>query len=250
VSLKKREYKATAPIAIAGSLVPHLSKVLNHADFSCIRFTIRKQFQYFSVITEQAFIYSIIMRLKDDSKVARIYIAAMMVINREGFEGSSMAKIAKEADVSAATIYLYFENKEDMLNKLYIYLKGRMGHSYFNKEMDLSASKGTFRTIWLNHYQYILDNIDEYNFLENFSNCPLIERIDKENTLDYCPTFELLFQNSKSSGLLQSIHNDIIYSLLFSPISYMVKKSKSNGVVISPNDLIQIFEASWRAVSK
>ena len=190
------------------------------------------------------------MRVKDDTKIARIYNAAMMVINHVGFEGSTMAKIAKEADVSAATIYLYFENKEDMLKKLYIYLKGRMGHSYFNDEMDLSPSKGTFRTIWLSHYQFILDNIDEYNFLENYSNCPLIERIEKENTLDYCPSFELLFQNSKTSGLLQSIHNDIIYSLLFAPISYLVKKSKSTGVAISTNELIQIFEASWRAVSK
>lgn len=190
------------------------------------------------------------MRLKDENKVARIYNAAMLVINREGFEGSSMAKIANEADVSAATIYLYFENKDDMLKKLYIYLKGRMGHSYFNDEMDLSPSKGTFRAIWLSHYHYILDNIEEYNFLENFSNCPLIERIDKENTLDYCPTFESLFQNSKASGLLQSIHNDIIYSLLFAPINYLVKKSKSTGVAIPTIELIQIFEASWRAVSK
>jgi len=189
------------------------------------------------------------MRVKDDSKVVRIYIAAMMVINREGFDGSSMAKIAKEADVSVATIYLYFLNKDDLLKKLYLYLKERMGHSYFNEEMDLSPSKGTFRAIWLSHYQYILDNIYEYNFLENFTNCPLIQRIEKEKTLDYCPTFELLFQNSKTIGLLLPLSNDIIFSMLFAPISYLVKKSKSNGTVISTNDLIQIFEASWTAVS-
>ncbi len=175
------------------------------------------------------------MRVKDDSKVVRIYIAAMMVINREGFDGSSMAKIAKEADVS--------------VKKLYLYLKERMGHSYFNEEMDLLPSKGTFRAIWLSHYQYILDNIYEYNFLENFTNCPLIQRIEKEKTLDYCPTFELLFQNSKTIGLLLPLSNDIIFSMLFAPISYLVKKSKSNGTVISTNDLIQIFEASWTAVS-
>jgi len=190
------------------------------------------------------------MRMKDENKVVRIYIAAMIVINRDGFDGSSMAKIAKAADVSVATIYLYFQNKDDLLKKLYLYLKGRMGHSYFNEGIDLSPSKGTFRAIWLNHYQYILDNISEYNFLENFSNCPLIERIEKEKTLDYCSTFESLFQNSKNIGLLQNIHNDIIYSLLFAPISYLVKKSKSNGVALSINELIQIFEASWKAVSK
>jgi len=196
------------------------------------------------------FIYLCRMRVKDEEKVTRIYLAAMKVINREGFEGSSMSKIAKAADVSAATIYLYFENKEDMLNKLYIHLKSKMGHSYFQDGTNLTPSKGTFRTIWLNHYQYITDNIEEYNFLENFSNCPLINKIDKENTSDYCPVFESLFEESKTSRLLQPLHNDMIYSLLFAPISSLVKKMKSQGTVISTNDLIQIFEASWRAVSQ
>lgn len=190
------------------------------------------------------------MRVKDEDKVTRIYRAAIKVINQEGFQGSSMLKIAKEADVSAATIYLYFENKDDMLKKLFIEMKTSMGHSYFQNDLHLSPSKGTFRTIWLNHYQYIKDNMEEYIFLENFTNCPLIERIEKENTLDYCPVFESLFNESKTSGLLQPLHNDMIYSLLFAPISYMVKKTNSAGTPLSTSELIEIFEASWRAVCK
>jgi len=190
------------------------------------------------------------MRLKNEDKVTRIYKAAMLVINREGFEGSCMSKIAKEADISAATIYLYFENKEDMLNKLYVHLKSKMGHSYFQEGTDLAPSKGTFRTIWLNHYQYIVDNNEEYNFLENFSNSPLINRIEKGKTMDYCPVFQLLFEQSKSVGLLQQMHNDMIYSLLFAPISYLVKKINSTKTPLSSNELIQVFDASWRAVCK
>lgn len=190
------------------------------------------------------------MRIKDEDKINRIYRAAVKVVNSDGFQGSSMSKIAKEADVSAATIYLYFENKDDMIKKLFIHLKSRMGHSYFHDGSDLSPSKGTFRTIWLNHYQYIMDNLDEYVFLENFSNCPLIERIEKENTLDYCPTFESLFDKSKTNGLILNLNTDLLYSLLFSPISYMVKKNKSENKILSTNDLIEVFEASWRAICK
>ena len=190
------------------------------------------------------------MRVKDEDKVTRIYRAAIKVINLDGFQGCSMTKIATEADLSPATIYLYFENKDDMIKKLFIYLKSKMGHSYFNRDTDISPSKGTFRTIWLNHYQYIMDNMEEYNFLENFSNCPLIEHIDNENKHDYCPAFETLFDQSKTTKLIQPLHNDIIYSLLFAPISQMVKKSKSLRATMSTNDLIQIFEASWKAVSK
>jgi len=190
------------------------------------------------------------MRIKDDEKVNRIYQAAIKVVNNDGFQGSSMSKIAKEADVSAATIYLYFENKDDMIKKLFIHLKSKLGHSYFNDENDLSPSKGTFRAIWLNHYQYIVENMEEYNFLENFSNCPLIEKVEKENKLDYCPTFESLFNRSKSSGLILNLHNDLIFSLLFSPINHLAKKNKSSNKILTTSELIELFEASWRAISK
>lgn len=190
------------------------------------------------------------MRIKDDEKVTRIYQAATKVVNRAGFQGSSMAKIAKEANVSAATIYLYFENKDDMIKKLFIHLKSKMGHSYFNSENDLSPSKGTFRTLWLNHYNYVKENMEEYNFLENFSNCPLIESIESEHKLDYCPTFESLFDKSKSNGLILNLNNDLIFGQLFSPINYLVKKNTSAGASLSTAELIEIFEASWRGISK
>ena len=202
------------------------------------------------LINKCSFIYIKTMRVKDDDKTNRIYRAAMRVINLEGFQGSSMTRIASEADLSPATIYLYFENKDDMIKKLFIHLKLKMGNSYFSTETDMSPSKGTFRTIWLNHYQYIMENMDEYNFLENFSNCPLIDHIEKEYKHDYCTSFELLFEQSKATKLIQPLHNDIIYIMLFAPISQMVKKSKSLGTILSTNELIQIFEASWKAVCK
>lgn len=190
------------------------------------------------------------MRVKDDDKVNRIYRAAIRVINLEGFQGSSMNRIASEAGLSPATIYLYFGNKDDMIKKLFIHLKSGMGNSYLGSGSDLSPSKGTFRAIWLNHYQYIMENMEEYNFLENFSNCPLINHIEKEYKHDYCPALDSLFEQSKAVKIIRPLHNDIIYNLLFAPISQMVKKTKSLGTTLSTNDLIQIFEASWKAVSQ
>lgn len=189
------------------------------------------------------------MRVRDEDKIPRIYKAAIKVINRDGFEGSAISKIASEAGVSPATIYLYFENKEDMIKKLFIHVKERMGHSYFAEGMEMTVAKGTFRSIYLNHYQYIIDNLEEYVFLENYSNSPLFEHVEKTYRMDFCPVFESLFIRSKNEKLLWPIENDIIYSLLFSPLSYLVKKSKADKTSLSTKDLVDIFEASWRAIS-
>jgi len=52
-------------------------------------------------------------------KEARILRAAVQVFARNGYHGSSMAAVAREAQVATGTIYLYFERKQDLLITLF-----------------------------------------------------------------------------------------------------------------------------------
>ncbi|MEP7039456.1 MAG: helix-turn-helix domain-containing protein, partial [Acidobacteriota bacterium] len=66
------------------------------------------------------------MRVKDDKKLQAICDAAIELITANGFADTSMSKIAKAAQVSPATIYVYFENKETLLNEIYLLVKQEM----------------------------------------------------------------------------------------------------------------------------
>lgn len=52
-------------------------------------------------------------------KEARILAAAVRVFARNGYHGSSMAVVARQAGVATGTIYLYFEKKQDLLVTLF-----------------------------------------------------------------------------------------------------------------------------------
>jgi TetR/AcrR family fatty acid metabolism transcriptional regulator len=52
-------------------------------------------------------------------KEARILGAAVRVFARQGYHGSTMAAVAREAGVATGTIYLYFERKQDLLVTLF-----------------------------------------------------------------------------------------------------------------------------------
>lgn len=56
---------------------------------------------------------------KDNEKYHRIIDAATKVFARNGFYQSKIAQIAKEAGVADGTIYIYFENKDDILISLF-----------------------------------------------------------------------------------------------------------------------------------
>ena len=56
---------------------------------------------------------------KDSEKHHRIIEAATKVFAKNGFYQSKIAQIAKEAGVADGTIYIYFENKDDILISLF-----------------------------------------------------------------------------------------------------------------------------------
>lgn len=56
---------------------------------------------------------------KDNEKYHRIIEAATKVFAQNGFYQSKIAQIAKEAGVADGTIYIYFDNKDDILISLF-----------------------------------------------------------------------------------------------------------------------------------
>ncbi|CAM3819880.1 TetR/AcrR family transcriptional regulator [Alkalicoccus chagannorensis] len=59
------------------------------------------------------------MAKKRGQKFEKIIDAAVKVIAENGYHHSQVSKIAKEAGVADGTIYLYFDNKEDILISMF-----------------------------------------------------------------------------------------------------------------------------------
>ncbi len=60
------------------------------------------------------------MRTKDIDKEKRMLNAAIEVVLEYGFLGLTMSRVAKKAQLATDTIYLYFKNKNELLNSLFI----------------------------------------------------------------------------------------------------------------------------------
>ncbi|MBO8164486.1 MAG: TetR/AcrR family transcriptional regulator [Brevibacillus sp.] len=59
------------------------------------------------------------MAKKTGEKYQAIIDAAVRVIAKQGYHNAQVSRIAKEAKVADGTIYLYFENKDDILISLF-----------------------------------------------------------------------------------------------------------------------------------
>ena len=71
---------------------------------------------------------SMIATIEKLDKRKAILNTTLKLISSNGFHAAPMSVIAKEAGVAAGTIYLYFENKEDLIIQLYKYVKEITNH--------------------------------------------------------------------------------------------------------------------------
>jgi TetR/AcrR family transcriptional regulator, fatty acid metabolism regulator protein len=59
------------------------------------------------------------MRVKEGNKEKDILEAAVKVFSKQGYHKAKISKIAEVAGVATGSVYIYFENKEDILLKIF-----------------------------------------------------------------------------------------------------------------------------------
>ncbi len=112
------------------------------------------------------------MRKKDDEKERRIRRAVMNLMLEEGLNGTSIAKIAKLAGVSPATVYIYYENKDDMLQDIYLQYSQEAVDYLLAGVQDTMDAAQLIETLARRYYAYVTHYPEAYCFVEQFAHCP------------------------------------------------------------------------------
>lgn len=168
------------------------------------------------------------MRPKNLEKEEAIRSIALKIIAEEGLENLSMQKLAKAAKISPRTIYIKYENKEDLLIKLFIenVLEAYEKAILQNFSPDMSFAEGV-KSLWLNGYRYLKNNKTSFALLQYGKSSPLLNRaFQKANIKEgqfFAPIVVFMKQQVKS-GLVKNFPFDVQRALLFSPLLELMKE--------------------------
>ena len=190
------------------------------------------------------------MRVLDENKRKKISQAAIKLIVTEGFAATSMSKIAKEARVAASTIYLYFDNKEDMLEKVYLMVKRDFSCALFSR-FDLNGPiKESMRTLFDNICGYFESHPLESSFMEQFENSALISKSLRDQAmLHFQPGLALVERGAKEK-VLKKVSPLVVGAFLFHPVVSMIRRAHGDGVKVSRKEKEDIFNMLWDAIKK
>ncbi|WP_212003354.1 TetR/AcrR family transcriptional regulator [Chitinophaga sp. HK235] len=170
------------------------------------------------------------MRVKDENKLITIQEKAIEMIVREGFDGLSMHKLAKAANISVSTIYVYFKNREDLLNQLYIAVSALFAKETlhnFDPNMDFEAG---LWLQWTNRYRYIQQYPLYYHFSEQFRNSPLIHHPDIKEDV-FRSTMQQFVANAVRKQQIADLPEEVYWALAYGPFYILVNFHLHNAAL-------------------
>ena len=191
------------------------------------------------------------MKMKDIKKYNAIKRSVIDLIVTEGLSGASMSKIAKRANLSPSTIYVYFENREKMISDIYIASKIELSHFLLNNVDFAQDFKTVFKEVWRNLHNYILKNPNIYYFLEYFESSPHIDKIEDQKVMDvYFASLFAFIEKAKKMQVIKELPNEILRAFAMPPIAYVSKLHLKKAINLTDELFEEMLEMSWNAIKR
>ena len=175
------------------------------------------------------------MRKKEGNKEVDILSAAIKVFAECGFFDAKIAKIAELANVSIGSIYVYYENKDDILFKIFEQIWGGLYH-------NLESLVGRKDLTMVDKYDAMIDMIFD-TFTENSATAIVIaheqQRILMRTPEKFTPFYEQfvgLGERIVKEGIKKGIFNPNINVNIFRHFLLGAFRDLINSWAVSPKD--------------
>jgi AcrR family transcriptional regulator len=187
-------------------------------------------------------------RVKSNEKRIALLNATLSLVINKGFHDAPMSKIAKLAGVSPATIYIYFENKQDLINQLYLETKA-LFCEYAFKNYDINQTiKESFELIWFNIANFKLHNVLEANFLSQCDNTPMIDEESRQKGLKHLQPLLDLWERGQQKGVIKLISPYLLYAYSIYPLAFLTTIKQSDLFKLTDKNLQEAFQAAWDSI--
>jgi len=188
------------------------------------------------------------MRIKDETKQDAIFEATVKLVNEIGFVSSSVSKIAKEAGVSPATIYIYYKNKEDLLVSTYVNIKQELGCALLEGFNESLPIRDILKKIWYNMFNYISNHTHYFNFTEQFANSPYSQMVDRDEVQkSFEPVIQIL-QKGIEQKIIKDVNFEILTAFIFYPILTLSNSRLCKNIELSGETIEDAFGIAWDAI--
>ncbi|TDQ58066.1 TetR family transcriptional regulator [Mesocricetibacter intestinalis] len=184
----------------------------------------------------------------ENDMTGQIFAATERLMAKDGLHHLSMHKIAKEANISPGTIYIYFKSKEELLER-FAWQVFVCFEEAVRLHLDENASFFVqYRQMWRNAWTFLLNNPNFVQNLRQYQLLPGFENICKK--FETNSVWHNFCQRAKTQGVVCDLPASILFSLGLEIPMNLAFRQLYFKEVISDERLDEIIERTWRSFQK
>jgi TetR/AcrR family transcriptional regulator, multidrug resistance operon repressor len=190
------------------------------------------------------------MRAKDEAKEQLILNTALSMIARVGLSGLKMTDLACESGLATGTVYIYFVDKNALIQKLYIFLTKENTIGLIS---DISEKDPTKVKIQKLSFNYLKKNLEypEYSaFFEQYYRSPYFldnpEIASEENALMQ-PIFEMVLRGQQEQ-IIKNINAELLVTLVCGMLNELAKQASYEKRLVSDEEWKATFTVIWDGI--
>jgi AcrR family transcriptional regulator len=189
-------------------------------------------------------------KLKDELKENAIKSAALRLVIETGFSGLKIADVAKAAGIGTGTMYVYYDDKEHLINDLYLHTKREVANVLLDPAHESGNFYETFRKMWMAYFHFCLQQPEKMFFVEQFYYSGFVAEQVKEVTESYFEPLDQFLMQAQELGLIKKVDIKISKAFIQGAIHEVVRVLVKEKRTLQTADMEQCFDMAWGSIRK
>lgn len=189
------------------------------------------------------------MRHRDEHKQAALIAATLQQATERGLGALSVAAIARQAGVSPGTVYIYYQDKDALLEATFLAVSDRLIDAALAGITRGHDLRSRLHGVWRALFALALSDPRPFRFHDQFVHSShMHDGLRERNEQRLAPMLEA-FERGQREGVLKPIGLELIEAFMFRPIHSLVHGQGCRPFTPSAENIDTAFEMAWDAIA-
>ena len=161
-----------------------------------------------------------------------------------------MSEIAREAGMATGTLYIYFKNKEELINSLFADCRQSSIENYFKNYDASEPFKSGFMLVWMNILQYRVKHFNEVVFMDQCYHSPFLNECTMKLTKQIINPLFVLIERGKEENVFKEADTFSLMVFMFGTIHEGVKHAHYSHKTLTKNAIKDMFTMCWDGMKR
>lgn len=185
-----------------------------------------------------------------DDKRNRILAAGLSLLAGKGFHGFSVKHLAERAGVAAGTLYLYFDDREDLIRQLHTEILAKLAEYLFAEHDTSLTLEQQYRLICRKFWRFSLENAEITLSKVQFDHlAPEVLRLQRQGAREAFKPLVQIFAQGRADRSIKNLPDEVLVNLAIEPYGMLARKQILGLIDLRPQELERVIDASWDAIA-